>query len=663
MGFKSIKTRILATILAVLLISLGTVSAVFGVLSIKGTASTVQSILKETCAVSALAIQNRMSMSKSVVSEMGTIARLSNAETTYDQKRQILDSKLEKYGLTSASIANSSGTNLDGKYVGDQEFFSEALAGNTYYSEPKVQTDGSGTTIYISAPLWDKGLYNTKIVGVVYVTLDGKFLSDIVKTINVGKTGYGYIIDKNTTMLAHKDDSLVNTATTIRDMSKADKSLELLSQLAEKAIKGETCFGEYTYQGVKKYAMFSPIGETDGWAICVNVEKAEFLKSAYTSLIICLGISLLSLIIAAAIIIALINRIVKPIREVEQAAKELSEGNFDVQINYTGRDEIGSLADSMKIMVERTEAVISATSNALEEMAKGNFDLNPSIEYVGIFKKIQQSIINIVVELSQTLSNIRTSADQVDIGAEQVATSSQALAQGSVEQASSIEELATAITGISDHIKENAEYANNASEKTTNMGNDLQHSNAKMSRMMTAMEDITAKSAEISKIVKSIDDIAFQTNILALNAAVEAARAGAAGKGFAVVADEVRNLAGKSAEAAKDTTGLIEDTVKAVSEGSTIAEETAEAINSVVVKAEEVVTAINQISDAFKEQTASIDQVTTGLEQISSVVQSNSATAEESAAASEELSGQASSLQEEVNKFKLKKNNDFSMNN
>jgi methyl-accepting chemotaxis protein len=438
-------------------------------------------------------------------------------------------------------------------------------------------------------------------------------------------------------------------------MGKSDEQLAPLAEFAERAIKGETCFGEYFYAGVKKYAVFSPIEGSDGWSICVNVEKSEFLKTSYEALAISLIIALVSLIIAAIIIIALTGRIVKPIREVEKAAKELSEGNFDFEIAYKSQDEVGKLAESMRTMIARTKDVIDDTTRGLGEMAKGNFDLHPTVEYVGIFNQIETSMIGIIVSLSETLGNIKTSADQVDIGAEQVSTGSQALAQGSIEQASSIEELTAAINEISEQIKENADSANIANQKTLRVGEDLQHSNEQMNKMMAAMGDISEKSSEISKIIKSIDDIAFQTNILALNAAVEAARAGAAGKGFAVVADEVRNLAGKSAEAAKDTTILIEDTVRAVSDGSAIARETADVIKSIVENAGEVVISITEISKAFREQADSINQVTTGLDQISGVVQSNSATAEESAAASEELSGQASMLQEEVDKFNLKK--------
>ncbi|MBN7773442.1 methyl-accepting chemotaxis protein [Clostridium aminobutyricum] len=654
MNFKSIKSKILAIVLVVLFISLGTVSGVFGVLSLKGTELTVQTILEETAKTSALAIQHRIDAGKDVASELGVLTILSDPVSTYAEKRQLLDSKIGKYGLKAISVANLSGIDLEGKDIGNKEFFLKALSGETFYSSPEVTPDGKGTVLYVAAPLWENGQYDTKIVGVVYMTLDGKALSDITSSIKIGETGATYVISDETVLLAHTDQSLVNSGSSLVGMAKEDKQLEPLAQLGQKAASGETCYGEYYFNGVNKLAVFSPIGDSDGWSICVNVYKSEFMQSTYTALEICIAISVASLIIAAIIIILLTSRIIRPIKEVARAAEELSKGNFDYEIKYRSQDEIGKLADSMRTMIVTTKDVINDTNRALKEMANGNFDLHLTVEFVGIFKELEQEMTNIIYTLSETLMQIKTSAAQVDVGSEQVSMGSQALAQGSIEQASSIEELAAAVNEISEKVKLNAENAKLANAKTRRVGEDLDSSNRKMNNMMKAMEEISGRSKEISKIIKSIEDIAFQTNILALNAAVEAARAGAAGKGFAVVADEVRNLAEKSAEAAKDTTSLIEETVKAVLEGSEIAAYTANAIREVVEDAGEVIKAIDEISSALIEEEESIQQITIGLDQVSGVVQSNSATAEQSAAASEELSGQASMLQEEVAKFTLK---------
>ncbi|MEG2053959.1 MAG: methyl-accepting chemotaxis protein, partial [Oscillospiraceae bacterium] len=268
--------------------------------------------------------------------------------------------------------------------------------------------------------------------------------------------------------------------------------------------------------------------------------------------------------------------------------------------------------------------------------------------------ELENSMVKIIVSLSDTLNNIHIASDQVSGGADQVSGGAQALSQGATEQASSIEELSATVAEISSQVKANAENAKSASGLSDEAGAEVEQGNQHMQKMIAAMGDISDTSSQIGKIIKTIDDIAFQTNILALNAAVEAARAGAAGKGFAVVADEVRNLAGKSAEAAKNTTALIESSITAVANGTKIADDTAKSLFIIVDKVREVTDKINEIATASAEQASAVVQVTQGLDQISAVVQTNSATSEESAAASEELSGQAQMLNDMVSKFKLK---------
>jgi len=246
------------------------------------------------------------------------------------------------------------------------------------------------------------------------------------------------------------------------------------------------------------------------------------------------------------------------------------------------------------------------------------------------------------------------------MGADQVSVSAQSLSQGATQQASAIEELASTIEHIAGQVKKNAESTSKVKNLITDTSSEVSNGNKQMAEMLKAMNDINNSSSEISKIIKVIDDIAFQTNILALNAAVEAARAGAAGKGFAVVADEVRNLAGKSAQAAKNTTELIEDSIIKVQEGTVIANSTANSLNEIVKSVDEISNLIVSIDKASEQQSSSIQEVTLGIEQISTVVQTNSATAEESAAASEELSGQATMLGELIAKIKLNKEYDDS---
>ena len=367
------------------------------------------------------------------------------------------------------------------------------------------------------------------------------------------------------------------------------------------------------------------------------------------------GIMIVAVIIAIILANIIAKGISKPLDQIENAAQKMSDGDYSVEVNYQARDEIGKLSDSMRGMMKNTKSVISDMTYFLSEMASGNFAITSKAReaYVGDFSTLLQSMRQIRNSLSSTLLQIRTASDQVASGSDQVSSGAQALSQGATEQASSVEELAATINEISYQIKNNAENARNASSRSNKSGEEVTHCNEKMQELMAAMSEISRSSQEIGKVIKTIEDIAFQTNILALNAAVEAARAGAAGKGFAVVADEVRNLASKSSEAAKGTTSLIEGSVKAVENGTRLADETAKSLVSVVVGTQEVTATIDKIAIASGEQAQASSQVTMGIDQISSVVQTNSATSEESAAASEELSGQAQLLKELVSKFKL----------
>ncbi len=377
--------------------------------------------------------------------------------------------------------------------------------------------------------------------------------------------------------------------------------------------------------------------------------------SAQMQMILMIMLIVIGVGFVVSIIIALImaKSVATPVIAVEQAAQKLLDGNLDIDIRSDQLDEIGVMTNKFADAAKMMRSEIKDMIRGLSEMANGNFNIAPEVEYVGEFKKIESAMANIITSLSNVLRQINQSADQVSLGANQVSAGAQALAQGTTEQASSIEELSATISEVAVQVKQNAENSTNAKDRSGLAKDAVMKSNDQMGVMLGAMNEINDKSAEIAKIVKTIEDIAFQTNILALNAAVEAARAGEAGKGFAVVADEVRNLAEKSAVAAKNTTKLIDETVSAVERGTKIADGTAKALESVINYTDETTDLIVQISDASGEQSMAIAQITTGADQISSVVQTNSATAEESAAASEELSGQASLLKQLVQRFEL----------
>lgn len=347
-----------------------------------------------------------------------------------------------------------------------------------------------------------------------------------------------------------------------------------------------------------------------------------------------------------------------PLSEVQKAAEEMSKGNLKVKIEYESKDEFGQLASSLKNSMDILSAYVTDIDEAMESLSKGDFTIQPSNHFIGDFENIEKSVAHFIKHMSDTLQKINDVSDEVFYSSDKVSGGSQELARGATEQASAIEELSTSINTVSEQIRNNAENAKMANEKSNIAGKKVEESNNKMKEMITAMSEITEKSTEIEKIIKTINDIAFQTNILALNAAVEAARAGQAGKGFAVVADEVRNLVNKTAEAAKDTTALIAQSIKAVENGSNIVDETANEMNATLETAGEVVQFIDQIAVASNDQAKSIKEITTGMNQISSVIQTNSAASEESAIASGELSKQAGLLKQLTSGFHLLETNE-----
>lgn len=532
----------------------------------------------------------------------------------------------------------------------------DSYSGADYYTLPKTTLESGFTDAYeedgrqmVTAyfPITNNGQF----VGALVLDLDANIFSVIQTEIAQYPSLYVNIINENHSILYSTHTNVIG-----KDFQET-VSAEAYTAIS-KGWEGGQQFEVQTASSsgtVKRF--YAPItaGEHTWWiqtAVPVSEYDRTINQLVGVIVICCLVIMILLIVVTEK----MLKKSLRPLSEMERVAGEVAKGNLDVSVSYSGQDEIGRLARSISAFVERIKAIIQDLSGNLSEMARGNFnlDLNHSDYYTGSYAPLLESLESITSDLSSTLGEIREAAQQVSSGSSQVSSGAQALAQGATEQASSIATLSKNMNDISDRIRDTAEKTKKTAEISQESSRAVKVSNEKMNEMSSAMTDITGKAGEISKIIKTIDDIAFQTNILSLNASIEAARAGSAGKGFAVVADEVGNLAQKSQQAAQDTAVLIEDTVKAVKNGAQITEETASALTEVSSGFDQIDTLIREISAASEQQAGGVSQVTEGIQQISTVVQTNSATAEESAAASEELSSQADVMNGLVDKFQLK---------
>lgn len=527
-----------------------------------------------------------------------------------------------------------------------REWYKAVTEKRVIITEPYEDAASGKQVVTIAAPIYDG--QSSDVLGVTAVDIEITKMTNMVGQQILGNTGYIILASPKGTVLSHKDQSLL-----LKDISEI--GLDSKMQDAIKSAKGSLV--EFENNGEVSIGEVISIGDT-GWKLIAVLPKKEFMSASLQSQNILLGIYLISIILMAIALLLIARVIVKPIKNLNDVTKRMADGQLDMEISVNSHDEVGDLAASLaKLTAQLKEYIvyIDETSFVLNSFADGNLTVELKNSYTGEFRKLKDAIFQISHIFNETMGEITAVSNKVNTGSGQVSSAAQSLSSATTEQAASVEELTATIENISKQVKSNAESASNASRRAGDVQAEAAESNERMRELSRAMGEIRESSEEIGKIIKAIEDLAFQTNILALNAAVEAARAGAAGKGFSVVADEVRNLAAKSSAAAKDTTELIMRSIESVERGATLAESAKQSMGMVVNDMNGMVDEVNQISQATEQQAVSLEQVTQGMDQISSVVQTNSATAEQSAAASEELFRQSKSLYRLVSRFKLKR--------
>ena len=653
---KSIRTKITVCLILTVLIGLVTSGVSSIALNYSNTMSTVEQMMSQTAVLAAGRAQQELEVYKNVVMEVGCIPQLSDPEVPVEEKQAIIDGRVSMHGFQRGNVVGANGLSIfDGNDYSDREYVRQAMQGNVFVSEPLISKITGELSIMVAAPLYSGGEYGNAIVGVVYFVPRETFLNDIVSAIQVGKNSRAYMINKSGDTIA---DITLDTITVqnIEAEAQSDPTIKELAAIPVEMREGKNGFGGYTQAGTKMFAAYAPVPDTDGWSIAVTAPQINYLESTRDAMVVNIAVIIVSILLSVVVALTLAINIGRPMKACVNRMKQLVEGDLDTPLpKIKNKDETGVLVHSTEALVEGLRTVIKDISYLLNELANQNLDVHTKHEevYVGSFQDILLSMRNMKVKLNDAMRQVNHSAKGVASASNQLSSSAQTLSQGTTEQASSVQELATRINVISEEVKNTASGALDVRSQTHQTGEQVFLCNQKMQNLVEAMGRIQNSSEEIEKILKTIDDIAFQTNILALNAAVEAARAGSAGKGFAVVAEEVRSLAGKSAQAAKNTSELIANSTDAVHIGTEIAQNTADVLLEVVDSIQSVVKAIDHIAIVSNEQSESVEQVSEGINQISIVVQSNSATAEEGASASEQLSAEAASLKELVDQFTL----------
>ena len=647
---KSIKSKIQISMLSVVLLGQVLIGVITALLNAGGIDDVMTKTLGPATQMAADAVEWKMGNYWTALQEAAASDIFRESDPTAPELVPLRDDIAQRNGFLYTGKMDSSGFASTGYSYAEEDYFQQCKATMKPYISD-IMNDGQQMIFLLEVPIITNGRFD----GVVYGGISADFLSDIVVNLAVGSDGVAYVLDSKGNVIGHRDASIVEEGSNMIEAAKTDPGVADVAAVNQRMIQGESGFGSYHFYGDNKFVGFAPIDGNQEWSIAIEISQREFKSSLDRSIMLTVLVVVLIVLATFPVAIKVGRSISGPIQACVARLEKMADGDLHTPSpQVKSKDETVQLARALKSMLSHLNDVTQDVSHHLGKMAQGDFRETITRTYRGDFAAIEESIKAIHHSLNDTLSQISRSAETVSGSAVQVSNGAQSLSQGATEQASAIQELSATADSIAENARQTAVAAEEAGRFVVQAGAQLGVSVDCVHELNAAMEKISGSSTEISKIIDTIENIAFQTNILALNAAVEAARAGTAGKGFAVVSSEVRSLATQSDEAAKATKVLIENSVQAVERGNRIVGEVSQTLNTTLGLVMESNSAIGNIAEAVQREANSISQVTDGISQISSVVQTNSASSEESAAVSNELFEQVRLLQEQTKRFQLK---------
>ncbi len=656
---KNITMKLVLSAVAVILVVQGIFGCMGIAINLKNTEKSAKSSTTQTAQLTAGVISAELQKTINVAYEMGCNINFTPLGVSIGEMQTYIKQKCEKYGYIDIDITDDDGISefYDTDYSGT-EGFKKAMDGLTHISQPELLETGE-LVIKFFAPMWMRGVDDSMTIGAVCIICDASVLTGHISSAAVSEKTITYIIDGSGYTVANSTVPVITEPENIEEVSYTDPKLTPVAEIHSKMRAGETGCEKVFYapSGDNRFISYAPISGA-GWSVAVATPADDLLGSCFTTIYLEIAAFVVGLILAIGLAIYNGSKLSKAVATCAERLKKLAAGDVDSPVVVVkSKDETADFARSVFLAVESVKSLVNDLNKMTKQMAEGDFNLDSSDRernYSGNFGQLINETYKLSEILSDKLSGIDNSAEIVCGGANKVSGGAQTFSDSTASQQNAVNELSGSVDNITVMINGTADNCIDMKEMANRVNGDLSAATEQMKRLMASMNRINTASEEIENIVKTIEDISFQTNILALNAAVEAAKAGEAGRGFAVVADEVRSLAERSSEAAKSTTRLVKDTVIAVRDGGRIAGLTSRSVDEASEAAVTVMANMDKIAQASETQVQTIKQISACVDQISAIVKNNTAISEDSMVSGRELAVQAQKLKELVGSFSLR---------